>query len=148
MLLYLLNNSCLCRVLLPQQRRLFVHFTSYTNFWISLHLFNLYIPLVPVIEKHPESCTVQLGRDCKLFCHVIGKNLKYRWYRRSRCLEGEVSPRLAPCKRSHYPDSVRGVLASWLVRSSPDRGVRDRAPSWGPCVVFLDKYLLDRKSVV
>ncbi|XP_020608558.1 HEPACAM family member 2-like [Orbicella faveolata] len=46
---------------------------------------------VPVIEKHPESCTVQLGRDCKLFCHVIGKNLKYRWYRRSRCLEGETS---------------------------------------------------------
>lgn len=52
------------------------------------------LPLVPVIEKHPESCTVQLGRDCKLFCHVTGKNLKYRWYRRSRCLEGEVIPSL------------------------------------------------------
>lgn len=47
--------------------------------------------LVPIIEKHPESCTVQLGKDCKLFCHVTGKSLKYRWYRRSRCLEGEVS---------------------------------------------------------
>ncbi|CAH3104067.1 HEPACAM family member 2 [Pocillopora verrucosa] len=46
---------------------------------------------VPIIEKHPESCTVQLGKDCKLFCHVTGKNLKYRWYRRSRCLEGETS---------------------------------------------------------
>lgn len=55
-------------------------------FFIKYHL-----SLVPVIEKHPESCTVQLGRDCKLFCHVTGKNLKYRWYRRSRCLEGEVN---------------------------------------------------------
>ena len=64
-----------------------------TSFWDSLHfLLPFFIALlVPIIEKHPESCTVQLGKDCKLFCHVIGKNLKYRWYRRSRCLEGEVS---------------------------------------------------------
>lgn len=78
---------------------------------LRLPFFNLHIPLVPVIEKHPESCTVQLGRDCKLFCHVIGKNLKYRWYRRSRCLEGEVSTRLIPFKRSFmicndYPNNV------------------------------------------
>ena len=50
-----------------------------------------YMSTVPIIEKHPESCTVQLGKDCKLFCRVTGKNLKYRWYRRSKCLEREVT---------------------------------------------------------
>ena len=145
MLFYLLNNSCLCHVLFTPTAKTFCSFYFIRTCWTSLRLFNLYIPLVPVIEKHPESCTVQLGRDCKLFCHVIGKNLKYRWYRRSRCLEGEVSPRLVPCKRSHYPNNVRGVLASWLVRSSPDWGVRVRAPSWGPCVVFLDKIPLTNR---
>ncbi|KXJ14307.1 microfibrillar-associated protein 3-like [Exaiptasia diaphana] len=46
---------------------------------------------VPIIKSHPKSCSVQLGKDCKLFCYAVGKNLRYRWYKRSSALDGETT---------------------------------------------------------
>ena len=46
---------------------------------------------VPVIEEHPKSCLIELGKDIVLHCKAIGKNLRYRWYKSTKCLYQEVS---------------------------------------------------------
>jgi len=39
----------------------------------------------------------------------------------------------------HSPYNLGGAVASWLVRSTPDRAVGDQKPGWGHCVVFMGK---------
>ena len=50
----------------------------------------LFIP-VPIIEEHPKSGMVELGKDLTLVCKAVGKNLRFTWYKNTKCLLGEVS---------------------------------------------------------
>ena len=47
--------------------------------------------LVPIIEEHPKSGMVELGKDLTLVCKAVGKNLRFTWYKNTKCLIGEVS---------------------------------------------------------
>lgn len=46
---------------------------------------------VPIIEEHPKSCMVALGKDITLACKAVGKNLRFSWYKNTKCLIGENS---------------------------------------------------------
>ncbi|XP_065054397.1 B-cell receptor CD22-like [Rhopilema esculentum] len=49
---------------------------------------------VPIIEEHPKSGMVELGKDLTLFCKAVGKNLRFTWYKNTKCLIGETSDTL------------------------------------------------------
>ena len=51
--------------------------------------------VVPIIEEHPKSGMVELGKDLTLVCKAVGKNLRFSWYKNTKCLVGEVSALLS-----------------------------------------------------
>ena len=76
-------------------------------------------------------------------------SISQTWMSRPKAIGQGTSPaRGSPRRRyprtrkiSHLLARVGGAVASWLVRSSPDRAVWVRALAGGHCVVFLGKTL-------